>query len=421
MANISAGTTNGQKPCDLLVFGLRELITLDPDSRGNGMIVDLGKIVEVGEVTALRRKYAARHQVDGNNLLALPSFIDGHTHPAFAVGRAAEFDWRAQGLSYQEIAARGGGIHSSVKAVRECDPATLTEIVAQHFRRMQRHGTSYCEAKSGYGLSLVDELKSLRAIHAAAAQTGMQIRATCLAAHMVPLEFKQHPERYLQLLCAEILPAVQRSGLAQAADVFIETGAFDLVSARTYLECARELGFGLRVHADQFDNLGGTELAVELGAECVDHLEALSDAGLEALALSGKTHVGLLPTVPHFLRQAADAPARRLIQAEVPYFIATDFNPGSSYTPSLPEAAHFARIRMNLTAMEALQGVTTHAADSLKVGDSKGRLAPGYDADWVLCDLPDVDHFGYAMGENPVRRLFVGGQEIDLNPAQSPA
>jgi imidazolonepropionase len=417
MANISAEPTNGRKPCEQLVFGLRELITLDPDSGGNAMIVDQGKIVEVGAEHQLRRIYAPRHQVDGKNLLALPSFLDAHTHPAFAVGRATEFDWRAEGLTYLEIAARGGGIHSSVKAVRECPAELLTDIVAQHFRRMQRHGTGFCEAKSGYGLSVVDELKSLRAIHDAAAKTRMQVRATCLGAHMVPLEFKDSPHRYLDILCQEILPAVRQSGLAQAADIFIETGAFDLIAARRYLETARNLGFGLRVHADQFNSLGGTELAVELEAECVDHLEALSDAGLEALALSGKTSVGLLPTVPHFLRLQTDAPARRIIQAGIPYFIATDFNPGSSYTPSLPEAAHFGRIRMNLSAAEVLQGITTHAAHSMGLGHRKGRLAPGYDADWVLCDLPDLAHFGYALGENPVRRLFIGGQEIDLTYA----
>lgn len=376
------------------------------------MAVSAGKVLAVGDEHELRRCYEPAHTEDAQGLLGLPGFIDAHTHPAFAIGRAQEFDWRAEGLDYLEIAARGGGIHSSVAAVRETSEEQLTATVAAHFRRMQRHGTTSCEAKSGYGLNLHDERKSLRAIHAAAQMTGMNVRATCLAAHMVPKEHQEHPERYLDLLCEEILPELREQGLAEAADVFIEQGAFDLASGRRYLERAKQLGFGLRVHADQFHALGGTELAAELEAESVDHLEALTDSGLEALAMTGRTAAGLLPTVPHFLRQGMDAPARRILAADIPYFIATDFNPGSSYTPSLPEAAHFARIRMRLSSAEVLHGVTAGAAASLGWGASKGRLDPGFDADFVLCDLPDLAHFGYGFGENPVRRVFIAGQEL---------
>lgn len=406
----SAGLT----PCDLLVYGTSELVTNQPGVKADAMAITDGKVVAVGLEGDLRAQFAPRYQEDGKGLLGLPGFLDGHTHPAFAVGRAEEFDWRAQGLSYLEIAERGGGIHSSVRAVRECEEEQLTQIVAGHFRRMLRHGTTACEAKSGYGLSMDDEIKSLRAIHAAAEQTGMTIYPTCLAAHMVPLEHKETPDRYLDLLCNELLPEVKRLNLAVAADIFIETGAFDLKRARTYLERARELGFELRVHADQFESLGGTELAVELEAQSVDHLEVLHDSGMEALAMTKRTYAGLLPSVPHFLRQQADAPARRLIQAGVPYFIATDFNPGSSYTASLPEAAHFARVRLNLSAEEAFHGITKFAAESVGAGDVKGSLAPGYDADFVLCDLPDLHHLGYGFGENPVRRVFKAGKEVEV-------
>lgn len=378
----------------------------------DALAISDGKVLAAGTEAELRARYEPAHQVDAHGLLGLPGFVDAHTHPAFAAGRAQEFDWRAEGLDYLEIAARGGGIHSSVRAVREASEEELTACVAAHFRRMQRHGTTTCEAKSGYGLSLEDERKSLRAIHAAAAATGMQVRATCLAAHMVPLEHQESPDRYLDLLCEEILPAIREEQLAEAADVFIEQGAFDLAAGRRYLERAKELGYGLRVHADQFHALGGVQLAVELEAESVDHLEVLSDAGLEALAMSRKVHAGLLPAVPHFLRQADDAPARRLIAAEVPYFVATDFNPGSSYTASLPEAAHFARIRLRLSSAEALHGITHGAACSLGLGQTKGRLDPGFDADFVLCELPDLAHLGYGFGENPVQRVFVAGREL---------
>ncbi|NQU49936.1 MAG: imidazolonepropionase [Planctomycetes bacterium] len=406
---------SGLIPCDVLVFGASEILTNQPGCGGNSMAVTAGKVVAVGDGKELRQLYSPRQLVDGQGLLGLPGFLDGHTHPAFAVGRAEEFDWRAQGLTYLEIAERGGGIHSSVRAVRSCGEEQLTQIVAGHFRRMLRHGTTACEAKSGYGLSVEDELKSLRAIRSASAQTGMTIYPTCLAAHMVPLEYKDSPDKYLQIICNELLPAVKEQKLAVAADIFIETGAFDVVRARTYLETAKDLGFALRVHADQFESLGGTELAVELGAQSVDHLEVLHDSGMEALAMTRKTYGGLLPSVPHFLRQQADAPARRLIQAGVPYFVATDFNPGSSYSASLPEAAHFARVRLNLSAQEAFLGITQHAAASLGVADVKGSLAPGFDADFVLCDLPDLHHLGYGFGENPVRRVFVAGKELNLS------
>lgn len=401
----------GLQACDLLLIGVGAVLGTE-EAAAEALAVTDGRVVAVGTEAELRTRLRPAHTEDAQGLLALPGFVDGHTHPAFAVGRAQEFDWRAEGLGYLEIAARGGGIHSSVRAVREASEEQLTAQVVAHFRRMQRHGTTFCEAKSGYGLSLQDERKSLRALHAAAQITGMQVRATCLAAHMIPEDRRDEPGRYLDELCEEILPALREEGLAAAADVFIEEGAFDLASGRRYLERAKELGYGLRVHADQFHSLGAVELAVELEAESVDHLEVLSDAGLEALAMSRRTYAGLLPAVPHFLRQAADAPARRLLAADVPYFLATDFNPGSCYTASLPEIAHFARIRLNLTAAEALHGITHGAACSLGVGDRKGRLDPGFDADFVLCDLPDAAHLGYGFGENPVQRVFVGGREL---------
>jgi len=414
--------------CDLLLHGASAVVTLDPGgpepvppaelgglpvhAAGAVAVLD-GKVAAVGPEEELRRSWRPERCLDAAGGLVVPAFVDGHTHPAFAAGRAEEFDWRAEGISYVEIAQRGGGILSSVRAVREASEEQLTACVAGHFRRMIRHGTGSCEAKSGYGLSTEEELKSLRAIRAAAAATGMTVFPTFLGAHMVPMEHREAPDRYVDILCQESLPAVRESGLARAADVFIEGHAFDLDRSRRYLERAKELGFSLRVHAEQFEVLGGAALAAELGAECADHLEVLDDAGLEALALSRRTYAGLLPAVPHFLRQAADAPARRLIQAGVPYFVATDFNPGSSYTPSLPEAAHFARVRLNLSALEALAGVTLYAAASLGAADRKGRIAPGADADLLVLDLPDAFHFGYAFGENPVRKVLLSGSDID--------
>ncbi len=412
-------------PCDLLVHGAAAVVTLDPGGpeppppsgldrlpvveRG-AVAVGGGRVLAVGPEGELRARFAPAEELDAGGGVVVPGFVDGHTHPAFATGRAEEFDWRAAGMDYVEIARRGGGILSSVRAVRALDEEALTACVEAHFRRMMRHGTTSCEAKSGYGLSTADELKSLRAIAAAAERTGMNVFPTFLGAHMVPEEHRDDPDRYLDLLCGETLPAVAEAGLARAADVYIEPHAFDLARSRRYLEAAKELGFALRVHAEQFEPCGGARLAAELGAECADHLEVLDEAGIEALAVSGRTWAGLLPAVSHFLRQGADAPARRLIEAGVPCFVATDFNPGSCYTPSLPEAAHFARIRLRLSALEALAGVSLYAAASLGASDRKGRIAPGCDADLLVLDLPDVLHFGYGFGENPVREVVVGGR-----------
>ena len=397
-----------------MVYGVSGILGAGPETpaRADAMAVAGGKILAIGPQAALRRRFRAKEEVDGAGALLSPGFVDAHTHPAFTAGRAAEFDLKCQGKTYLEIAAAGGGILASVRAVRAASEGQLTARVEENFRRMLRHGTTTCEAKSGYGLSLKDELKSLRAIRAAAAATGMEALPTFLGAHVVPEEFSGRADAYVDLLCQEALPAVKEAKLARAADVYVEEGAFTLAQARKYLERAKDLGFALRVHADQFSALGAVQLAVELGAESVDHLEFLSDAGLEALALSRKTFAGFLPTVPHFLGQKADAPARKLLKAGVPYFVATDFNPGSSYTPSLVEAAHFARRRLGLTAEEAFHGVTAGAAASLGLGARKGRLEAGFDADFLLLHLPDLAHFGYALGENPVRAMFRGGIQI---------
>jgi len=395
--------TDGSTPCDLLVFGASCVVTHADGVAGTALVIKDGKVLAVGEPADLRRDWTPAEECDVAGKLVVPGFVDAHTHPVFATGRAEEFDWRAEGLEYLEIARRGGGIHSSVRAVRDCAEDALTEKVAGHFSRMQALGTVACEAKSGYGLSLDAEMKSLRVIQKAAEQTGMEVFPTFLGAHMIPEDFKTKPDAYVDLLCEEMLPAVKEAGLALAADVFIEEGAFNLQQARRYLVAAKDLGFALRIHADQFNELGGVSLAVELEAQSVDHLESLSDKGLEALAMGGgHTFAGLLPAVPHFLRQSMDAPARKLLDAGVPYFIATDFNPGSCYTASLSEAAHFGRVRLRLTAEEVLWGVTAGAADSLQVGNRLGRLAPGYDAKWLALDLPDVHHFGYGFGESPV-------------------
>jgi len=412
-------------PCDLLLTGAGAVLTQDPGPgglpraaeipklselpAGTAVAVAEGRIQALGPEEELARRWAPRRRLDARGGFVVPGFVDAHTHPVFCGDRSEEFEWRCQGLDYLEIARRGGGILASVERLRRASDEELHGEVRRHLLRMLRHGTTSCEAKSGYGLTVRDELRSLRILRAAAAELGMEVSPTFLGAHLVPAEHRDHPDRYLDLLCEEGLPAAAEDGLARSADVFLEEHAFDLGRGRRYLERARELGLRLRVHAEQFAPLGGARLAVELGADCADHLEALSEEDAGLLAAS-PTFAGLLPAVPHFLRQEADAPARLLLDAGARWFVATDFNPGSCYTPSLPEAIHFARLRLGLSVREALAGATCLAAASLGWEGRKGVLRPGADADLVVLDLPRVEGLGYAFGENPVRHVVLGGR-----------
>ncbi|MCH2111727.1 MAG: imidazolonepropionase, partial [Planctomycetes bacterium] len=279
-------------PKAVLLHGIHTLHTMDPSADGGGeghvlptlaeleswtpiqdaaVLVAGGVIQEVGPFAELEQRVSKAQRRDLGGVMLVPGLIDGHTHPAFATTRAEEFDWRSKGVSYIEIAERGGGILSSVRAVRAASEEQLTLKVVDHFQRMLAHGTVACEAKSGYGLTVEDELKSLRCIQAASALTGMEVFPTFLGAHMVPEEFREDPDGWVSVLCEEGLPAAKEAGLARAADVFIEGHALNLERSTRYLHRAKELGFGLRVHADQFESLGGVELAVELGAESVYH------------------------------------------------------------------------------------------------------------------------------------------------------
>jgi len=409
-------------PCQLQYQGISELHTMDSGLlravradeleslkviKDAAVVVDSGVITAIGGIEEITAAYSPEKTIDLGGQLLVPGLIDAHTHPAFVVGRAEEFDWRAAGISYVEIAKRGGGILSSVAAVRAASEEQLTQKVVEHFQRMQACGTVACEAKSGYGLTVADELKSLRAIAAAAAHTKMEVFPTFLGAHMIPQEHKEQPDRWLEILCEEGLPAAKDSGLARAADVFVESHALNLERSSRYLVRAKELGFALRIHADQFEALGAVDLGVELEAESVDHLEALNDTGLASLATSQSTFAGLLPAVPHFLRQNADAPAGKLLRAGVPWFVATDFNPGSCYSLSLLEAAHFARVRLCMSAQQVLAGMTTNAAYSLGAGDYLGRIAPNYKAKFTALAISDIYHFGYSFGENYASSLGI--------------
>ncbi len=338
-------------------------------------------------------------ELDGRGMAAIPGLVDCHTHACFAGDRVEEFSLRAGGASYEELHAAGGGILSTVLATRAAGEQELREAVRRHRGWMLRWGTTTFESKSGYGLERDTELASLRAI---AAEGGIP---TFLGLHAVPPEFDDADD-YVDFVIAQVLPEAAR--VAEAADVFLERGAFDSAQSRRYLGAARELGLALRLHADQFTEAGGVELAIELGARSVDHLEATGEQGIAALAQSDVTAV-LLPASALFLGRPMP-PGRALVEAGAAVALATDFNPGSAFCESLPIVCSLASTKLGLTPAEALSAVTVNAAHVIQRADRKGRLAPGYDADLVLLDAPDWRYLGYHLGGDLIVAVIEGGR-----------
>jgi imidazolonepropionase len=337
-------------------------------------------------------------ELDGRGECAIPGLVDCHTHAAFGGDRVEEFSLRTAGATYEELHARGGGILSTVRATRAGGENGLRAAVELHRGWMLRHGTTTFESKSGYGLDRDTELASLRAIHDAGGAP------TWLGAHAVPPEFDD-ADAYLDFALAEVLPEAAR--IAEAADVFLERGAFDAAQARRYLEACRDAGLALRLHGDQFTEQGAIPLAIELGARSVDHLEATSDDGVRALAASDVTGV-VLPASALFLGRPTP-PARALVDAGAAVALATDFNPGSAFCESLPLCCSLAATQMKLSPAEALSACTVNAAHVLGRADGIGRLAPGYRADVVLLDAPDWRYLAYHLGGDVVSRVVVGG------------
>jgi imidazolonepropionase len=339
-------------------------------------------------------------EVDGRGLCAIPGLVDCHTHAAFGGDRVDEFSLRAGGASYEELHASGGGILSTVRATRDAGEDGLRAAVERHRGWMRAHGTTTFEAKSGYGLNRDTELASLRAIKAAGGVP------TWLGAHAIPPEFDGDGDAYLDFALAEVLP--EASAIAEAADVFLERGAFDAVQARRFLESCRAAGLALRVHGDQFTEQGAIPLAVELGARSVDHLEATGDEGVRALAASDVVGV-LLPASALFLGRPMP-PGRALVAAGAAVALATDFNPGSAFCESLPLCCSLAATQLKLSPAEALAACTVNAAHVFGRSDRLGRLARGYRADIVLLDAPDWRYLAYHLGGELVARLVIAGE-----------
>ncbi|HEX7255867.1 MAG TPA: imidazolonepropionase [Gaiellaceae bacterium] len=358
-----------------------------------------GRVDQAGRMRDLGPVDGEVEEVDGRGLVAIPGLVDCHTHPCFAGDRVEEFSLRAGGASYEELHAAGGGILSTVRATRAASEDQLREMVRRHRGWMLRWGTTTFEGKSGYGLDRDTELTSLRAV---AGEGGIP---TYLGAHAVPPEFDD-ADAYLEFAIAEVLPDAAR--IAEAADVFVERGAFDAAQARRYLDAARAHGLALRLHADQFTEAGAIEVAIELGARSVDHLEATGERGIQAIAESDVTAV-LLPASALFLDRPMP-PGRALVDTGAAVALATDFNPGSAFCESLPIVCSLACTQLGLSPAQALSACTINPAHVLGRADRKGRLAPGYDADIVLLDAPDWRYLAYHLGGDLVATVIQGGR-----------
>jgi imidazolonepropionase len=363
------------------------------------VLCENGGIAATGRMRDLQPLPGEVHELDGSGRCAVPGLVDCHTHACFAGDRAHEFELRSRGASYEELHAAGGGILSTVSATRAAGETGLRAAVELHRSWMLREGTTTFEAKSGYGLDRETELASLRAIREAG---GIP---TWLGAHAIPPEFGD-ADAYLDFALAEVLP--EAAELAEAADVFLERGAFDTAQARRYLEACRDAGLVLRLHGDQFTESGAIPLAVELAARSVDHLEATGEDGIRMLATSDVAGV-LLPASALFLDRPMP-PARALVDAGAAVALATDFNPGSAFCESLPLVCSLAATQLHLSPAEALAACTVNAAQVLGRADRIGRLAPGYRADVTLLDAPDWRYLAYHLGGRVVARVVVGGE-----------
>ncbi|HJQ20241.1 MAG TPA: imidazolonepropionase [Gemmatimonadaceae bacterium] len=375
------------------------------------------RIARVGPQAELEREYAGAERVDCAQGVLTPALVDSHTHAVFGAPRSEEHELRAAGVDYMEIARRGGGIHASVRDVRTRSEDDLRELARARIRVLASFGVGTIEVKSGYGLTLDDELKMLRVVRTLAAELPVRLVPTFLGAHEIPLEHRGSAasrREYVELLVREMIPRVAREQLAVFADVFCETGVYTVAESREVLDAARASALRLKLHADELTSSGGAELAAELKATSADHLAAISDAGIRALA-SAQTVATLLPSTMLFLGKPGQAPARRLIDAGVPVALATDFNPGTSPTLSLPLVLTLGVSQLKLSAAEAIVAATVNGAAALALEHEVGQLAEGFSADLALFEIRDYRELPYWLGARVCRALWTRGKACDVH------
>ncbi|MCD6206135.1 MAG: imidazolonepropionase [Candidatus Marinimicrobia bacterium] len=397
----------------LLVKNIGELTTFDSRSESMRVFKDVEMIISDGVIQEIGKDlYSSEFDIiDAENRLVTPGFVDPHTHPVFFDTRETEYEMRIMGKSYMEIAAAGGGIRSSVRTLRSADMNILHKRVKQRLDDFLQFGTTTIEAKSGYGLSPESELMSLRLLKELGENHPLDIVRTFLGAHEYPDEYRDDHEAYIDLIIEKMLPVIARDDLAEFCDVFCEEGVFSVKETRLVLEAAKFLGLGLRLHTEEFKPIGGVQLAAKLGAVSADHLTAITDEGIEAL-VEGNIVPILLPATTFFLGSDNYAPGRKMWDRGLPVALATDFNPGSSMTQSMPLVISIACLKLKLTPLEALQAATYHAAKSLLLDDRCGSLEKGKQADFVIWRFDRYQGIPYFLAYPSVQSVWKKGIRV---------
>jgi imidazolonepropionase len=394
----------------MIIKNIAQLIRHSSFQTDAAIVLDGDRITWLGRAADLPPPPPDAEVIDATGKIVLPGLIDSHTHLIFAGSREGEFEQRLQGKTYQEIAAQGGGINATVRRVRQASKEELKALARPRLQRVLRFGVTTVEVKSGYGLALADELKCLEAIAELNAEGPVELVPTFLGAHAVPPEYLNDRAGYIRLLCDTMLPEVARNRLAEFCDVFCEQGVFSVLESEAILKRARNLGFKLKVHADELSPLGGAELAAQLGAISADHLLCASDQGIDALAKSGAVAT-LLPGTAFFLGLPY-APARKLIERGVTVALASDCNPGTCPTENLPLVGAMACTQMKMLPAEVISALTINAAAAVGRADRIGSLEVGKQADLVIFDVPDYRHLFYHFGINHVWRVIKRGRVV---------
>jgi imidazolonepropionase len=379
------------------------------------------KIAAVGTSAELRAAYPHEPRLDADGCVVMPGFVDPHTHLIWAGDRAAEFEMKMAGAHYLDILASGGGILSTVRATRTASIETLIAQARSRLFRMFSHGTTTVEAKTGYGLQTATELRLLKALLLLEEESRLDIAITFLGAHAIAPEYKDNPQGYTDLVCETMLPILRQWWETHAperrlpfVDVFCENKAFTLPQSRQILQTAQQLGFPLKIHADEFDNLGGASLAVELGAASADHLVKTSDADIAALGASDTVAVSL-PCTPFGLAECHYTPAQKLLDANALFALATDCNPGTAWNESMQFVIALACRSMKLTPAQAIAAATINSAHAIRMADKVGSLEPGKQADILLLSVPDYRHLGYRFGTNLVKQVIKKGRVYSVD------
>jgi imidazolonepropionase len=410
------------KHFDTLIVNIGQLLTMEGDGPAKGermktlpvlehaaVGIKDGKIAFIGK-NEEAKNFHADTVINAGNKLVSPGIVDPHTHLVFGGSREHELALKQQGVPYLEILKRGGGILSTVQATRKASEEELFEKAKFHLDRMLSYGVTTVEAKSGYGLDEETELEQLRVVKRLQNEHPVDLVSTFLGAHAIPPEYKNNPNDFLAGML-NLLDIIQKEGLAEFVDIFCETGVFTIEQSRAFLQAAKGKGFNVRIHADEIDSLGGTELAVELGAVSGDHLVGASDAGIEQLAAANTIAV-LLPGTSFYLGKENYARAREMIEAGAAVALSTDFNPGSSPTENLQFIMSLAALKLKMTPEEIWHAVTVNAAYAINRGEEAGRIALGRKADIVIWDAPNYAYVPYHYGVNHVNTVLKAGKVV---------